>query len=134
MLCSIAIGFAAVGFRAWQHELRLVRDGISVDARVYAVNYQARTGVSFDPSNPASLQFPWRGGLYTTRHEKPLEGYGRFVTVGDTVRVKVDPVNPENWTAVSQAIPLRDRMMDAMLTLPAILLTLLAAIGRARGS
>ena len=59
-----------------------------------------------------------------------MEGYAHFVTVGDTVHVRVDPNDPENWTALDEAMPLRDRVMGATLTLPAILTTLLAAVWR----
>lgn len=130
VLCLIAAGFAIFGYRVWKRELSLVRIGMRVDARIHAVNHITRPGASFDPSNPVNLQFPWNGEIYTTQIEQPLQGYGRFVTVGDIAQVRVDPQNPENWTALSEAMPLRDRVMETILTLPAILAALLAAVWR----
>jgi uncharacterized membrane protein YidH (DUF202 family) len=129
-LCIIALVFAATGLHAWQRETRLVRNGVPVDARVQAVAYISRPGASFDPSNPVRLEFPWHDGVYRTHDQHPIDGYTRFVTVGDTVQIRVDPDNPENWTALAEALPLRDRVMGAMLTLPAVLLTVLAALWR----
>ena len=130
LLGLIAAAFAIFGYRAWTRESRLIRDGIRVDARIHAINHISRPGLSADPSNPVNLQFPWHGAIYTTHMEQPLEGYGRFVRVGDTVQVRVDAQDPENWTALADARPLRDRVMEAILTLPAILAALLAAAWR----
>jgi hypothetical protein len=128
VLCLIALAFAATGLHEWQREIKLVRHGVTVDAQIQAVTYVARRGASFDPSNPVRLEFPWRDGIHRTHDEHPLEGYTRFVTVGDTVRIRVDPNDPENWTALAEAMPLRDRVMPATLTFPAVLATLIAAV------
>jgi len=130
VLCVVAAAFAVSGLRTWRREMKLITDGVVVDARIQAVTYVARKGASFDPSNPVRLQFSWHDRVYYTHDEHPLEEYPHFVTVGDTVRVRVDPENPENWTALADALPLRDRVMGATLTLPAALATLLAAVWR----
>jgi hypothetical protein len=128
--CMISLIFAATGLHAWERETNLVHDGLPVEAHVQSVAYISRQGASFDPSNPVRLEFPWHDHVYRTHDQRPIDGYTRFITVGDTVQIRVDPDNPENWTARAEAMPLRDRLMAAMLTLPAVFATLVAAVWR----
>lgn len=130
VLTVVAALFAVDGLQMWRWETALVRDGIPVDATIHTIAGISRAGASFDPSNPVQLQFPWQGQAYLTRGQRVLEDYGRFVTVGDPVNVRVDPNDPENWTFLTEAMPLGHRLLPAMLILPAAALTLLAGVWR----
>jgi hypothetical protein len=130
VLSGFAALFAVDGLRKWSWETALVRDGVPVDATIHVVAGISRAGASFDPSNPVQLQFAWQGQPYLTRGQRVLEDYGRFVTVGDPVRVRVDPNDPENWTFLTEAMPLGHRLLPAVLILPAIVLTFLAGVWR----
>jgi hypothetical protein len=130
VLGMIALAFAVSGWAAWRTDTRLAERGITVDASIYAVDFISRPGASFDPSNPARLQFPWRGRPYTTHSARKLDGYDRFIVIGDPVQVRVDPDDPENWGTLVEPMPLARRLLAALLTLPAAGGTLLAAIWR----
>lgn len=130
VLDIIALAFAAQGWVSWRGDTRLAERGIVVNARIYAVDYITRPGASFEPSNPARLQFPWHRQPYTTHSARKLDGYDRFVVIGDPVQVHVDPDDPENWATLVEPMPLGRRLLAALLTLPAAGGTLLAAIWR----
>jgi hypothetical protein len=125
VLLLMAIVFAVRGFGTWRRESALIGTGIPVDARIYAITSAQgtimRSGFSADPSNPVTLQFSWNSQMYQTHEAHVLEGYDRLATVGDIVRVRVDPQDPENWTSLASPMPLHDRIMGSLLTLPALL-------------
>ena len=137
VLVAIAAVFFVTGFNAWRREARLISLGVLVDARIHAVTDSTqsiitRAGASADPSGPVVLQFPWESQTYTTHHARPLAGYTQLAIVDDPVRIHVDPQDPENWTALAEPIALRDRVMEAILTIPAVAAVCLAAIARRR--
>jgi hypothetical protein len=139
VLVVIAGTFFIAGFSAWRHESRLINDGVPVDATIHAITDSTQSTItrdqaSADPSSPVLLQFSWKmDPRYVTRHASPLENYTRLAVVGDVVRIRVDPQNPEDWTALSEPTPLRNRVMGAILTFPAVLAVFGAAILRQRG-
>jgi hypothetical protein len=134
-LALIAMVFSVIGINAWRSESQLIRRGVLVDAQIHTVMGIARPGYSADPSNPVTLQFPWQSQPYTTHQGRTLDKYDHLATVGDAVRVRVDPRNPENWTSLPELAPLHEQtqVMDAILILPAALAVFVAAAWRRRG-
>jgi hypothetical protein len=137
VLILIAATFFITGRNAWRRESQLISQGAPVDAVIHAVTDSTQSTItrpkaSADPSSPVVLQFPWKSQTYITRRAIPLEGYAQLAVVGDLVHIHVDPQNPENWTALAEPMPLRDRVMGAILTFPAALALFAAAIVRRR--
>jgi len=131
-LAFFAIGayFVVGGWLTWRHESMLVENGVSLDATLVEVTYLSQPlrlpGKSFDPSNLVRIEFPWHGEQHTTR-SMLASGHKGFVIVGQTVQVRVNPRDPDDWTELTESEPLLHRILGGLIPLPIALVAFLGS-------
>jgi hypothetical protein len=125
VLVLIGAWFALQGVLEWRHDVKLIREGVAVDATVYQVGEMK--GIFKHPQPPDSivtLQFSWHGkDQYTKPDRLPDRKAGEFITPGDTIPIRVNPADPTDWTSAKVAGPISGRLFGAEVALPIAALT-----------
>ena len=124
VLLIIAVYFLVDGALTWRHESTLVESGVRLDATIVEATYLGQpvrlAGKSFDPSNLVQIEFSWHGQTHTTP-SIVASGHKGFVTVGQTIHVRVNRDDPNDWTELTESEPLLHRTLGGLIPLPAAL-------------
>ena len=110
---------------ATRNEAWLIANGSPVMAKAVAVNGESRTGAKYPPGTPLTLKFDWKD--QTINVDGSLSS-NDFITTGETVLLHVDPNDPSAWTDRTVPEPLARRLIAGTVIIPAVLITLLAAL------
>jgi hypothetical protein len=130
ILASVAL----VGIGGWfvteqviasRSEAWLIANGAPVTATVISVGGDARVGKKSPPGSPCTLKFDWNG--QTINVDGTLAS-NDFVTTGETVLLHIDPNDTSVWTDRSAPEPLGRRLIAGAVVIPAVLITVAAAM------
>ena len=124
---------AVAGWRAWAHQAWLSRGGTEVQAKVVRVNDQVLEGRPGPPDAEVTLAFDWKGRPHQTIGRLANRRPGQFVFVGRLEPIRVNPADPNDWTAYAEPPPPGGFFLGAMVAGPAALLASLAAWLARRG-
>lgn len=132
-LIVVGIGFLVQRYTLWQQASRLITDGVATDAMIVEVNGSKLVGRSEAGDRPLTLRFSREGKSYEFRvpyldgrmAEEPL-------VVGQTVKIRVDPADPNRWSPRRAPAPLGPDLVGGSIVLcSGLLLCVLAAFLRA---
>jgi hypothetical protein len=125
VLVLIGAWFALQGVLEWRHDVKLIREGVAVDATVYQVGeMKGRFKHPQPPDSIVTLQFSWNGtDQYTKPDRLPDRKAGEFITPGDKIPIRVNPADPTDWTSAKVAGPISGRLFGAEVALPIAALT-----------
>jgi hypothetical protein len=123
--------FAVDRVWAWHTESQLISNGLAINAKVTEVNGQAITNLRQPGNSPATLVFDWRGQPQQVRGILEDRADSDYVVVGQTVPIRVDPNDPNNWTARTQPPSLAQSLFVGLFMVPlALVLLPVAALKR----
>lgn len=130
LLLSVGIFFTGQGWLTWHRLDLLVRQGVPVEAKISAtyndVNQRLTLpGKAGNASYPITVQFPWHGSDYETKPSLVI-GYHGFLVVGNTLYIRVNPNDPEEWTVLTDVTPVGDYVIGGLLVLGAALVLIVA--------
>jgi hypothetical protein len=126
-LALIGIGgwFVTGQVIASRNEAWLIANGTPVTATVIAVDGDARVGKKSPPGSPVTLRYDWKDE--TVNLEGALSS-NDFITTGQTVQLRIDPNDTAAWTDRTAPEPLARRLIAGAVIIPAVLITLFAAL------
>jgi hypothetical protein len=87
---------------------------------------QTIAGRKQPPDTPCILRFPWHGSEHVSG-ARVLAGREEFIAAGDTVRIFVNPDDPDDWTARVRPGSMAPRLLGAGIALLAGLIGLLVS-------
>jgi len=134
VLAVIGIALFCQRVSAWRESAKLITDGIPIDAEIYEVDGFHVPGRALPGDKPVTLHFQRDGELHEIKApyvdgrlpEEPL-------TVGKTLKIRIDPADPNRWTPRQSPTPLGPELLGGSIVLgTALLLFLLAAVVRLR--
>jgi hypothetical protein len=125
VLIGIGGWFVTTQIVASRSEQWLIASGTPVTATVIAVNGESRNGAKYPPGSPVVLRFDWKD--QTLNVEGSLSS-NDFITTGETVQVHVDPNDTSTWTDRVTPEPLARRLIAGAVVIPAVLITVIAAL------
>ncbi len=113
--CVVIVFLFYVGDRLWDREIerRLIRDGVSIQAKMVGNGNKAIHGQTFVPGDIINVEFDWKG--QDIRQPGPLH---HPAAVGEVITIHVDPNDPAVWTDLSETEPLLASMFVGFLFLP----------------
>jgi hypothetical protein len=127
VLALISAGYLIVGVMDRRLEARLIQRGRVVEATAFQVDTDQMKGRWHPPDSLVILHFPWNGQTYET-HARRLEGRNEAIAVDSTIRIHVDPNDPDQWTPLDQPLPLLRSIFGAVMVLPVALLMFCASL------
>jgi hypothetical protein len=127
VLACIAIGFFINSLVARAHEKWLIANGLHINATVRMANDEFVARRPQPPESVVMLRFPWNGQDFDT-HVGRLPGRKERIETGSTIAIHVNPQNPDDWTWLNKPLPLLDRAIGTIITLPMAALALLWAL------
>lgn len=127
VLVCIAIGFFINSLAARAHENWLIADGLHIDAKILMANEEYVPHRPQPPDSIVILRFPWNGQSFDTQIGR-FPGRKERIETGSTIRIHINPKDPEDWTWLDQPLPLLDRAIGTIITLPMAALSLLWAL------
>ncbi len=127
LLALIGVMFVVGTFRSRAHEAWLIEHGLKINAKVVAANGEYVKNRKESPSGIVVLEFPWNGEPGYQPRPRPLEGREDYITTGSLLPIHVNPNDPEDWTWLSEPLPLLQRTVGAIVAFPLALLALLMA-------
>jgi len=125
VLLGLGAAFTFEQSFAWYKLRSLVRDGLRVEAKIVEIEGFNRGGRLFPASSNVKLSYAVDGREYT--YVGPLEGRAEPVSVDETITLRVNPDDPENWTLRTETIPIGHYLIGGILMLPVTLVGLVAA-------
>jgi hypothetical protein len=90
----------------WYREVRLIRHGVPVTAKVVSVNYKDMPGNSQPGDGFVVINFELQGQQRQVTGNLSGRPASQFIKVGEKVDFKVDPNDPTVWTSRQQPAPL----------------------------
>jgi hypothetical protein len=133
ILGLVSLSFCLTELRAWYRESRLIRKGTAVQARVEEVEGLTVAGKTRNlrPETPFRLSFPWNDDRREVMGRGEDLGGRSQLTTGDTITLRVDPKNPDRWTARDQPSSLLGRIWWGLLIpLPIMFVLLVVSVAR----
>ena len=118
-VAAVAAYLAVSGFLAWRRTARLVERGTPVTAEAVEVDAETlRTSVGGKgrpkpPDSVVRLSFDFNGSKRQVTGT--LDGRTDFISVGDSVPLRIDPDDPAEWTARTTPPPLLPDLIGAII-------------------
>ncbi|MDP9174620.1 MAG: hypothetical protein M3O30_12255 [Planctomycetota bacterium] len=125
VLVAIGCWFVFNQIVASRSEQWLIANGFVVEAKVVGVNNESRTGAKYPPGSHSSLTFDWKD---QTINIDGVLSSNDYVTTGEIVQLRIDPNDPTNWTDRTAPEPLGRRLIAGAVIIPAVAITLMAAL------
>ena len=108
--------FLAARYLEWRREALLVTQGLRVNATVTEAGGILLPNKVVPPATPVTLEYEAGGRKVTV--QGTLKGRKEHIMTGGTVSIRVDPDDPETWTALTAPRPLRMELLGAAIVLP----------------
>jgi hypothetical protein len=116
---------------AWSREVRMIRSGRVVDAEILTAGGLSSRWQQLPPDSIVTLRYEVDGKTYDQTGY--LKGRTEFILVHSKVPVRVDPADPNLWTARTVPASLAQELTGALVVLPAFLaLAAVSLVLRAR--
>jgi hypothetical protein len=125
---------ALIGIGGWflteqviasRNEAWLIANGTAVTAQVIAADGDPRPGKKSPPGVTCSLKFDWKD---QTINIDGILSSNDYITTGQSVQLRVDPNDTASWTDRTVPEPLARRLIAGAVVIPAVLITLIAAL------
>ena len=119
---------------AWREDSRLSIEGTVVDAKILQAEESVAPGKTVAGDKPVRLSYSFNGKTYEVTapylEGRPSE---KFLIVGSTIPIRVDPKDPNNWTPRESPAPLGPELIGGAITLGiGVLVVLLGFAFRSR--
>jgi hypothetical protein len=116
---------------AWSREVRMIRSGRVVDAEILTAGGLSSRWQQLPPDSIVTLRYEVDGKTYDQTGY--LKGRTEFILVHSKVPVRVDPADPNLWTARTVPASLAQELTGALVVLPAfVALAAVSLVVRAR--
>jgi hypothetical protein len=109
---------------SWRREARLIREGRLVEAEITRAGGLSSRWQRLPPDTVVSIQYVVDGTTYT--QDGFLKGRTDYIQVRGKVPIRVDPSDPNEWTARTEPPVLAQQLTGAAVVLPAVVV--LAAV------
>ena len=96
----------------WRQGARLINEGVETDATIVAINGMVGKGRSEAGDQPVTLRFERDGKTYEFKVPY-LDGRAaeELLVVGQTVKIRVDPADPNRWSPRQKPMPLGQELV-----------------------
>ena len=128
-LLLISLAFIFSGWRAQRRQMRLIRDGLLIDAEIFQAGDERVRNKTQSAESIVILRFDWNGSKQETRG-RPLEGRKEPVLIGSKVRIHVDRNAPDIWTSLDVPQDLGQLILSGLIVLPVAVLAFLWTGGK----
>jgi hypothetical protein len=108
-----------------RHEQWLIASGTPITATVQSAGGDSRVGKKIPPGTPCTLQFEWNNENVSVDGTLATND---FFTIGQSVPLRVDPNDTSVWTDRTVPEPLGRRLIAGAVVIPAVLITVAAAL------
>lgn len=125
-VAATGLALLATRYLQWRSDTRLVREGMIVQAFIWASDGFPVPGRNRPPSSQVTLRYNVGGRDYEVVGY--LEGRKEFYVTHTHVPIRVDPDEPSRWTARADPDPLWFRLLGGMMLLPAAVIFALVAL------
>jgi hypothetical protein len=103
---------------AWRQDSRLSVEGTVVDAKILQAEESVAPGKTVAGDKPVKLSYVFNGKTYEVTapylEGRPSE---KFLIVGSTIPIRVDPNDPTRWTPRESPAPLGPELIGGAITL-----------------
>jgi hypothetical protein len=129
-LAMLLIGVYVCGreFLTWSREARLVREGRLVEGEVMRAGGLSSRWQRLPPDTVVTIQYDVDGKTYT--QDGYLKGRKEYIQVRGKVPIRVNPADPDEWTARTQPPVLAQQLTGAAVVLPAVVVLAVVAVLR----
>jgi hypothetical protein len=120
-LVVLGIGvYVGVGqWLVWSREVRLIRNGRVVDAEIMTASGLSSRWQQLPPNVIVTIKYEVDGKVYDQTGY--LKGRTDFIQVRSKVPIRVDPSDPDQWTARTAPASLLQELTGALVVLPVFL-------------
>jgi hypothetical protein len=125
VIAAIVVYLSATQIYTWNLERRLIEEGVPVMATVLVANGVPDRGKSQPPESNVELRYTHDGQEYEVKGT--LAGREEWIQIGSDVELRLDPNDPRVWTARLTPTPLVRQLVGAAVTVPVIVILLIAA-------
>ena len=115
-------------FVLWSREARLVREGRLVEAEIIRAGGLSSRWQRLPPDTVVSLQYEVDGKQYA--QDGYLKGRKDYIQVRGKVPIRVDPTDPNLWTARTEPPVLSQQLTGAAIVLPALVVLAIVSVLR----
>ena len=127
LAASLACAYLLVSrYVEWRREAALVTQGTPVDALVTVGGTITLANKQVPPGTVVVLEYTVGGRKVTVTGT--LKGRKTYITTGRTVPIRVDPEDPERWTALTEPRPMRLELIGGLIVLPFAAVLVAAAL------
>jgi hypothetical protein len=127
----VSLYFLTSRYLQWRKDMVLIRDGQPVEAYVYSADGYPIPGRRRPPTSPVELHYEVGGKKYQVQGY--LTGRKDSFVVHTNVPIRIDPNDPQRFTAREEPTSLRLQLVGGLILLPfAALLAAVAAAQRMR--
>ncbi len=129
-LSLVTLYYLLTQYWGWSLEKWLIREGVPIDAKVEIAGDipVPVPGRRQPPDAHVQLAFDWQGKEH--RVLGWLEGRKEVIITGDLVPIRVDPHNPDHWTARTDPPELWHEMIGLAVPIPIILVLIAMSFWR----
>lgn len=106
-------------WRVWSREVQLIRSGQVVDAEITSAAGLSSPWQQLPPDSLVTLRYDVDGKRYNQTGY--LKGRTEYIRVRSRVPVRIDPSNPDQWTARNEPARLAQQLTGAAVVLPVFL-------------
>jgi hypothetical protein len=114
----VALYLLGSGFYAWRRDVNLIERGREVSAFIYAAEGYPIPGRHRPPTAPVTLRYEVDGKQYEV--DGYLRGRTEPFVIQTYVPIRVDPGDPQRWTARSRPDALWPEVLGGLILLPAV--------------
>jgi hypothetical protein len=125
VLAGIGIYLSALQYYSWNKDRRLIEEGIPVKATILTANAVPDRYKSQPPDSVVELVYTHNGVEYEQKGF--LAGREEWIEIGSQIDLRLDPNDPNVWTARLVPAPLARQLIGPMVTIPAIAIVLAMA-------
>ena len=127
VLLLIGVGFIIAGLHARYLQMLLIKHGTPVEATVFQAGEEQVRKKMAAPESVVILHFDWHGQMHETR-ARVLEGRKDAIVIGGTIPIRVDADDPDNWTPLTEPLPLLQQILGGLLLMPVAFLAFVVSL------
>lgn len=118
LILGMILVYSADRLWSWTDENRLIEHGDLVSAKVVEANGLTISHQALPPNSPVKLEFDWHGQSQVVSGFLEDRATSDYIIVGNSVNIRVDPNDVNNWTFRSQITGIGETLFVTWILLP----------------
>ena len=116
VVLGIGVYVGTTQWLVWSREVRLIRSGRVVDAEIMTASGLSSRWQQLPPNVVVTIKYEVDGKVYDQMGY--LKGRTEFIQVRSKVPIRIDPADPDQWTARTEPAWLLQELTGAIVVLP----------------